>query len=82
MHYVYLLQSDVDHTWYIGETNNLRRRLWEHNHGTKAYTSRKAPWKLLYYEAYPTEQAAYERERKLKAHGKGLAELKRRILFS
>jgi predicted GIY-YIG superfamily endonuclease len=81
MHYVYLLRSEADDTWYIGETSDLKRRLSEHNNGKSFYTAMKSPWQLVYYEAFPTKRAAQERERKLKAHGKGLAELKRRIQF-
>lgn len=80
MHYVYLLRSKLDGTWYIGETNDLRRRLREHNGGKSRYTTPKQPWELVYYEAFPTATAAKSRERKLKLHGKGLSELKKRVL--
>ncbi len=35
----------------------------------------------IYYEAYTTKASAMERERKLKLHGKGLAEIKKRASF-
>ena len=80
MHYVYLIRSKSDSSWYVGETSDLRRRLKEHNGGKNIVTRPKAPWELLYYEAFPTKRAALSSERKLKHHGKGLAELKKRIL--
>jgi predicted GIY-YIG superfamily endonuclease len=44
---------------------------------TKAYI----PWELVYYEAFPIKALALERERKLKHHGRGLLELKKRLGF-
>ncbi len=81
MYYVYLLRSKNDGVWYVGYTNNLRRRLTEHNDGKSFTTKFHMPYELMYYEAFLTEQSAKERELKLKHHGKGLSELKRRILL-
>ena len=64
---------------YIGSTNDLHKRLREHNNGKSRSTKRYIPWELVYYEAYISEVDAREREKKLKHHGKGLAELKKRI---
>lgn len=41
-----------------------------------------APWKLIYYEAYRDKKDALVREQKLKHHGKGFAELKKRFVYS
>jgi putative endonuclease len=81
MHYVYLLQSTVTGKWYVGSANDLRHRLEQHNSGKSRSTTAGKPRTLVYYEAYPTEHAARMREQKLKHHGKGLAELKKRILL-
>lgn len=67
---------------YIGSTSDLRRRVREHNSGKSRSTKRYMPWELVYYEAYLSEVDAREREKKLKHHGKGLAELKKRIKSS
>jgi hypothetical protein len=46
MFYVYLLQSDVDHGFYIGFSTNLRKRFAHHNRGSSFATKSRAPWKL------------------------------------
>ncbi|MBI4256450.1 GIY-YIG nuclease family protein [Candidatus Uhrbacteria bacterium] len=69
MFFVYLLQSEVDGTYYIGRTNDVSRRLDDHNSGQSFYTKRKRPWRLVYYEAYDNEDLAKEREKKLKKRG-------------
>lgn len=78
-YYVYLLGSNKNSWIYIGCTGDLEKRLKEHNDG-KVYTTRKMlPVELLYFEAYRNKDCAYQREKKLKAYGSGLAKLKTRI---
>jgi len=79
MYYVYVLQSEKDKNFYVGKTNNLHRRLTEHNGGKSHYTKCLAPLKLIYYEAYNSEIDARERENKLKHHGSVIGHLKRRL---
>jgi putative endonuclease len=67
MFYVYILQSGVDESFYIGFTENLERRVNQHNNGESSYTSRKIPWKLVYSEEFSTKTDAIKRERFLKA---------------
>ena len=50
MYYVYLLFSKQYNKTYIGITNNLDRRLKQHNNGYHAYTKRYIPWFILYEE--------------------------------
>ncbi|MBP7807357.1 GIY-YIG nuclease family protein, partial [Candidatus Saccharibacteria bacterium] len=52
MHYVYLLQSQKDGTFYVGSTGDLKRRFYQHNQSQSTATKAKVPWKLVYYEAY------------------------------
>ena len=52
----------MDSSFYIGYTNNLSLRLNEHNERRTRYTSKKAPWKLVYTESYTTKTAALKRE--------------------
>lgn len=81
MYYLYLLRSkEKKSEFYIGYTNNLRRRLEQHNSGESFHTKKHMPWKLVYYEAYSSEELVKRREVKLKHHGKGLVELKKRVL--
>jgi len=79
MHFVYLLYSKSAHTFYVGSTTNLEQRLQSHNDKRNPSTIHGVPWKLVYYEAYGNRLAALDRERKLKNHGKGISELKKRI---
>ncbi len=81
MYYVYVLRSlRVKDEFYVGYTSDLRQRLSEHNQGQSFHTKKFMPWELLYYEAYMTEALAIQRERRLKHHGKGLDELKKRAI--
>jgi len=60
MFYVYLLQSGAHR--YIGSTNDLRKRLAEHNSGQNQSTKAHMPWRLIYYEAHTARGAAERRE--------------------
>ncbi|MBU1031776.1 GIY-YIG nuclease family protein [Patescibacteria group bacterium] len=70
MFYVYVLRSLKNGRLYTGSTNNLERRLSEHNNGQSKYTGYTAPFKLIYKEKYATKSEAYRREMFLKT-GKG-----------
>ena len=78
MYYVYLLQSEIDQSCYIGYTNSLDKRITEHNEGKSYYTKRKIPWKLIYYEASLDKFDAIAREKYLKT-GIGRRYLKNRL---
>ena len=67
MYFVYILQSKVDASFYIGYTENLERRVQQHNKGESAYTSRKMPWDIVYFEEFPEKSDAIKREKFLKA---------------
>lgn len=82
MYYVYLLKSESDQKLYIGSTNDLKRRVIEHNTGAVRSTKARIPFTLRYYEAYKIEQDARSREYSLKKDGKALGQLKRRIAKS
>ncbi len=80
MHYVYVLQSNrYKSNLYIGNTNDLKRRLEEHNNGENYSTDRYKPFRIVYYEAYLDKNDALERENKLKHHGSVIGHLKRRV---
>ncbi len=65
-HYVYILQSEKDISYYKGYTTNFRRRLDQHNNKESRYTSFKVPWKLVYVEELPTKTDTLIREKNLK----------------
>jgi putative endonuclease len=52
MFFVYILKSKKDDNLYVGYTNDLRRRIEEHNLGFNQSTRLRKPFKLIYYEAY------------------------------
>ena len=80
MWFVYLIQSKANKEKYIGFTQDIERRLNEHNSGISKYTSRQAGyWELIYFEAYKSEQDALIREKRLKEHGKAKQELYKRL---
>lgn len=82
MHYVYIIKSLKTGKLYIGYTNNLRRRLSEHNTGQSRATKSSTPHKLVYYEAYNARFDAIKREAQLKHYKQGYARLKERLKFS
>ena len=67
MYTVYILSSQYLHRYYVGYTNNIERRLTEHNRKKGKYTDAGIPWKLVYSENYELKNKAMERERFIKA---------------
>jgi predicted GIY-YIG superfamily endonuclease len=47
MYYVYILKSEKDSSYYKGVTENLKKRVYDHNHGSNKYSSSKAPFKII-----------------------------------
>ena len=71
---VYILKSLKDGNLYIGYTENLERRIKEHNSGkTKSLVNRR-PLELIYNETYEDKYSAIKREKYFKTH-KGWNEL-------
>ena len=68
MYYVYILKSLKTGKLYIGHSDNIDRRIEEHNtsRGGK-YTRQNAPWKLVYSETHPDRSSAMKCERYLKS---------------
>ncbi len=65
--FVYILASCRNGTLYVGMTDNLARRIWEHRTGAVPGFTRKYGVKLLvWYELYETRENAFQRERQLK----------------
>jgi putative endonuclease len=67
MFFVYVLLSEKDNKRYIGYTNNLERRLSEHNSGLVKSTKNRRPLKLIYFEEFAIKSDALSREKKIKA---------------
>ena len=65
---VYILRSLQDGSLYVGHTNDLQRRIEQHNNPNgKSYTAKRGPWELAYVEEQPTRAEAMARERFLKS---------------
>ncbi len=79
MWYVYILKSVNTDFLYIGSTNDLKRRLLEHNEGLTQSTKHYKPFELEAYVAVKSEQQARNLEKYFKT-GSGKAILNKRIL--
>ncbi len=79
MYYVYILKSEQGNHYYTGLTNNLKRRLFEHNSGYTKSTKAYIPYKIVYKEIFSTRTEARVREKFLKS-GVG-REFRNKILY-
>ena len=81
MHTVYVLENQSDKSWYIGQTDNLKRRIQEHNSKQGGRTTRikSGEWKLIYAEAYIEKSDALGREKFLKG-GSGRKYLNKQLV--
>ncbi|MCZ6775449.1 MAG: GIY-YIG nuclease family protein [Ignavibacteria bacterium] len=64
---VYVLRSARDGNLYIGMTNDLKRRLKEHQQGKSTSTRHRRPFELIYAESFTSRVDAAKRERYLKS---------------
>ncbi len=65
--FVYILASRRNGTLYVGMTDDLPRRVWEHRIGVVPGFTRKYDVKLLvWYEVHASRETAFQRERQLK----------------
>ena len=62
MYLVYILKSEKDSHTYVGYTNNLVRRIAEHNSGQAISTRYRHPLKLILSEKFTDERSAKIRE--------------------
>lgn len=66
MNYIYIVKCK-DGTLYTGWTNNLEKRIKDHNDGKGAkYTKARLPVELVYYETFETKEEAMSREYAIK----------------
>jgi putative endonuclease len=65
--FIYILTNERRTTLYIGVTNNLEGRVWQHQNGEgSGFAKRYNLGTLIYYEALPEPRAAIAREKHLK----------------
>ncbi|MFA7314360.1 MAG: GIY-YIG nuclease family protein [Candidatus Magasanikbacteria bacterium] len=65
MHYVYILKMS-NGKLYTGRSDDLKRRIIEHNSGKVKSTKNNRPLKLIYYEAFIAKEDSIRREMYLK----------------
>ena len=66
MWFIYLLKSKKDKSFYVGFTEDIKRRIIEHNQGKTKSIKHKIPYKLIYCEIYCNKTVARKREIELK----------------
>jgi len=68
--YMYILRCS-DGSYYTGSTNDLERRLWQHQNGEGAsYTRKRLPVELVYYEEYERIDEVFYREKQVQGWSK------------
>ena len=68
MFYVYVLKSVHTEHYYVGQTDNLEKRLQLHNAEKTIYAKRYKPWKIHYFEKFTSRDQAVKREKYFKSH--------------
>ena len=68
MYTTYVLKSLKARRFYTGFTENLERRLNEHNSGKSSYTKRFMPWEVIFSKHFPEKQEAIKYEKYLKSN--------------
>jgi putative endonuclease len=69
MFYIYILRSRLTERYYVGSTENVEKRLREHNAGKSKSTRVGIPWELIHTESFVTRSKAVLQEQKIKARG-------------
>jgi predicted GIY-YIG superfamily endonuclease len=73
--YIYILKCN-DGTYYIGHTDDLEKRIAEHQTGSYAgYTCQRLPIQLVFFESFASRVEALDAERKLKKWSKEKKEM-------
>jgi len=66
-YYIYFLSNNTNSVLYIGVSNNLQRRLYEHKNGfVEGFTKRYHTHRLIYFEQTNSIEVAIRREKQLK----------------
>jgi putative endonuclease len=65
--YAYILRSRSSGAFYIGHTEDLTKRLFEHNNNRTPSIKNRGPWELFHSESFETRAEAAQRERQIKS---------------
>ncbi len=79
MYYVYILQSSKSGILYYGFTEDIKKRLQEHNCGQSKFTKGHTPWILVWYSGFQDKRKAKDFELYLKS-GSGKAFVYKRLV--
>lgn len=74
MYYAYIIKSIKNKSFYVGITNNLERRLQEHNSGKLKNTRNKRPWILWHFRECVDSKEARKEELYLKKKNRDFKE--------
>ena len=64
--HVYIIQSEVNDSFYIGYSSDPFSRLIKHNTSSSGYTASKKPWRLVYIKSFLTKAEALKAEKFIK----------------
>jgi putative endonuclease len=65
--HVYSLKSDTTGRYYVGHTENLIKRIFEHNNNRTFSIKNRGPWKLFHAEEFATRSEPARREREIRS---------------
>jgi len=65
-YFVYILYSKKLSRYYVGSTNDIDRRIYEHNIGHGKYSRKGSPWQLVYIVPFETKKEAVQEELRIK----------------
>ncbi len=71
--YVYILESKLSGHHYVGYTQNIAKRLAQHNSGANSSTRNKGPWVCIFAEEFTDKRLAWLREKQIKSYKGGRA---------
>jgi putative endonuclease len=64
--HVYILRSQTTGRFYVGQTENLTKRVFEHNNNRTPSIKNRGPWELVHSEGFESRAEAMRRERQIK----------------
>lgn len=74
MYFVYIIKSEKTNKYYTGCTDNIIRRLQQHNDGNGCLTTKSGrPWKIICYKEFLNKEDAYLHEKLIKSYKSGNA---------
>lgn len=83
MFFVYIIQSLKDDSFYVGQCEDLDKRMSKYNDCFSKYTAGKIPWRLVYFEIFASRSDAIKRETEIfQEHSRARKALSAREAYS